>query len=135
MKHHVSLIITSLLTMLLATFHLADDMVRGWAPGGLSNLTVVFILAVWLYAALVLAERRPRYVILLVLSLLAFGVPVIHMTGKSGITGGASAGGAFFFGWTLLTLGVTALFSAILSVRGLWSLRWVKPNDATHARN
>ena len=134
MKHHVSLIITSLLTMLLATFHLADDMVRGWAPGGLSNLTVVFILAVWLYAALVLAERRPRYVILLVLSLLAFGVPVIHMTGKSGIAGGASAGGAFFFGWTLLALGVTALFSAILSVRGLWSLRQATPNDAADAR-
>ena len=31
--------------------------------------------------------------------------------------------GAFFFIWTLLALGVTALFSVILSVRGLWSLR------------
>src|SRR5437667_71069 len=34
----------------------------------------------------------------------------------------AKASGAFFFVWTLLALGVTAIFSLILSVRGLWSL-------------
>ena len=28
-----------------------------------------------------------------------------------------------FFIWTILALGVTALFSLILSARGLWSLR------------
>ena len=32
----------------------------------------------------------------------------------------AKSSGAFFFIWTLLALGVTALFSVILSVRGLW---------------
>jgi hypothetical protein len=35
----------------------------------------------------------------------------------------AQSSGGFFFVWTLLALGVTALFSVILSVRGLWSLQ------------
>ena len=128
MKHTVTLTITSLLTILFTTFHLADDMVRGFSPGGLSNLPVVFVWAVWLYATLVLVERRSGCVIILVMSVLASGLPVIHMTGK-GVVGGRIAGssGAFFFAWTLLALGVTAVFSVILSVRGLWNLRRSQP--------
>jgi hypothetical protein len=47
------------------------------------------------------------------------------MKGSEGVLGGgiAESGGAFFFVWTLLALGVTAVFSVILSARGLWSLR------------
>ena len=36
----------------------------------------------------------------------------------------AKSSGAFFFVWTLIALGVTALFSVILSARGLWTLLW-----------
>jgi hypothetical protein len=43
MKHTVALTITSLLTLLFTTFHLADDIVRGFSPGGLSNLPVVLV--------------------------------------------------------------------------------------------
>jgi hypothetical protein len=32
----------------------------------------------------------------------------------------AESNGAFFFIWTLLALGVTALFSVMLAARGLW---------------
>ncbi len=35
--------------------------------------------------------------------------------------------GAFFFIWTLLALAVTTIFSVILAVRGLWSLRSGQP--------
>ena len=128
MKHTVMLTIMSLLTILFTMFHLADDMVRGFSPGGLSNLPVVLVWVVWLYATLVLIERRSGYVIILVMSLLASGLPVIHMTGK-GLVGGRIAGtsGAFFFAWTLLALGVTAVFSVILSARGLWNLRRAQP--------
>ncbi len=58
MKHTVTLTITSLLSVLFTTFHLTDDIVRGMSPGGISNLPVVLVLAVWLYATLVLVERR-----------------------------------------------------------------------------
>jgi hypothetical protein len=35
----------------------------------------------------------------------------------------ANSNGAFFFVWTLIALSVTALFSVILSARGLWNQR------------
>jgi hypothetical protein len=120
------LTIASLLSILFFTFHLTDDIVRGFEPGGLNNLIGgVLILVVWLYATLVLAERRSGYVILLLGGLLSFGVPVLHMKGKGvGVASGiANSGGGFFFVWTLIALGLTGLFSVILSARGLWSLR------------
>jgi hypothetical protein len=123
MKPQVALTITSLLSILFTTFHLTDDIVYGMSPGGLQNLPVVLVLIVWLYATLVLVERRSGCVIILVLSLLASALPVIHMTGSAGVTAGIKSGGAFFFAWTLLALGVTAIFSVILSARGLWNLR------------
>jgi hypothetical protein len=124
MKQNAILTITSLLSILFTTFHITDDIVHGIAPGGLSNLTVVVFLVVWLYAMLVLVEGRSGYVIVLLLSVLASAVPVLHMKGSSGITAGISnPSGAFFFAWTLLALEVTAVFSVILSVRGLRSLQ------------
>jgi hypothetical protein len=119
MKHNVTLTIASLLSILFVTFHLTDDIVRGMEPGTLSNLIAVPILVVWLYGTLVLAERRSGYVIILLGSLLGLLVPVIHMKG-AGVGGAiAKSSGAFFFVWILIALGVTALFSIILSVRGL----------------
>jgi hypothetical protein len=125
MKQNVTLTIASLLSVLLFTLHLADDIVRGMEPGTLSNLIAVPILAVWLYGTLVLAGKRSGYVIILLASLLGMVVPVVHMKG-AGVGGAiAQSNGAFFFIWTLLALGVTALFSVILSARGLWEhLPW-----------
>ena len=70
----------------------------------------MLILVVWLHGTLVLAERRSGCVIILLGSLLGSGMPVIHTTG----TGIAKSSGAFSV-WTLLALGVTAIFSLILS--------------------
>jgi hypothetical protein len=119
------LTITSLLSILLMTFHLSDDIVRGFEPGGVKNITGVLMLVVWLYGTTVLAERRSGYIIILLGSILGSGVPVVHMIGK-GLVGGriANSGGIFFWVWTLITLQVTAIFSLILSARGLWSLPW-----------
>lgn len=120
MKQNLLLTIMSLLSILFVTFHLADDIVRGMEPGRLSDLIVLPILVVWLYGTLVLAGKRSGYVIILLGSLLGVLVPVIHMKG-AGVGGAiAKSSGAFFFIWTLLALGVTALFSVVLSVRGLW---------------
>ncbi len=128
MKHSVMLTITSLLSMLFFTFHLTDDIVRGFEPGGFKNLSPVLILVVWLYGTLVLAERRSGYIIILLGSLLGLLMPVAHMW-RARLVGGriANSSGIFFWVWTLITLGVTASFSVILSVRGLWSLPWRRP--------
>ena len=123
MKESVMLTIASLLSILFGMFHLADDIVRGMSPGGLPNLLAVVICVVWLYGTLVLAERRSGYVIILVASLLLLGIPVIHLRGV-GVGFGTNRSNGLFFVWTLLAMGVTALFSVILSVRGLRSLPW-----------
>ncbi|HYN23748.1 MAG TPA: hypothetical protein VES69_01745 [Pyrinomonadaceae bacterium] len=125
MKHNVTLTITSLLSILFMTFHLSDDIVRGIEPGGVKNITGVLMMVVWLYGTLVLAGRRSGYIIMLLGAILGSGVPVVHMMG-AGLVGGriANSSGIFFWVWTLITLQVTAIFSLILSARGLWSLPW-----------
>jgi hypothetical protein len=127
MKHNVLLTIASLLSVLFMTFHLADDIIRGMEKGGASNLIAVPILVVWLYGTLVLAERRSGYIIILLGSLLGLAIPVVHMRGAGVGAQIANSCGAFFFVWTMIALGVTALFSVILSVRGLWSLQRSQP--------
>jgi hypothetical protein len=88
MTNSVMLTITSLLLVLLLTFHLADDIRRGFEPGGLSNLVGgVLITVVWLYGILVLAERRSGYIIMFLLSLFSLVVPYVHMKGRGvGVT-------------------------------------------------
>jgi hypothetical protein len=125
MKHNVTLTVASLLSILLGMFHLADDIARGMSPGGLPNLLVVVVFVVWLYGTLVLAGRRSGYVVILVASLLSMAVPVIHLRGGVGF--GTNRSNGVFFIWTLLALGVTALFSVVLSVRGLRSLKMGQP--------
>ena len=126
MKNSSMLTITSLLLILLLTFHLADDIRRGYEPGGLSNLIGGgLITVVLLYGTLVLFERRSGYIVMLLGSLFSLVVPIIHMKGRGvGITSRVpNYTGHFFFVWTLLVIGVLGLFTAILAARGLWSLR------------
>ena len=88
----------------------------------------MLILFVWLYGTLVLAERRSGYIIMLLGALVGVGMPVIHMVlARTVVTNEiARARGDYFFVWTLLAIGVTSLFSLILSARGLWSRQWAQ---------
>ena len=124
MKNNVTLTITSLLSILLATFHLSDDIVRGFEPGGFRHISGILMMAVWLFGALVLSGRRSGYIIMLLGSILGSVMPLAHMRGV-GLVGGriVNSGGKFFWVWTLIALGVVAFFSFVLSVLGLWSLR------------
>ena len=126
MKSNVMLTIASVLSILFFTFHLADDIVRGFEPGKLSNLTAIPIFVVWLYGTLVLAGRRSGLIVTFLGGLFSLVVPLAHMRGKGvGITSSlAHSSGHLFFVWTLLAIGVTGLFSAILSAQGLWGLPW-----------
>src|SRR5438270_2174411 len=125
MRQNLLLTITSLLSILFGTLHMAGDIVYGYEPGTASNLLIVPIAVVWLYGTLVLAERRSGYIIILLGSLLSLVVPLVHTQGKGiGVASRmVNTSGHFFFVWTLLAIGVTGLFGVILSVRGLWSLR------------
>ena len=124
MKHSVMLTIASLLSILLVTFHLSDEIARGMEPGRTNMIIPVFVLAGWLYAALALAERRSGYIVLLLGGILGTGIPIVHMTG-AGLVGGRIAvdsPGALFWVWGNMALAVTSLLSVILAARGLWAL-------------
>ncbi len=124
MKHQVTLTITSLLSILLFSLHWADEIARGMEPGTVSAFGGLLILAVWLCATLVLAERRSGLVIVLLGAILASGVPVLHMQ-RAGLVGGriANTSGMFFWVWTNIALGATGMLSFVLSTRALWGLR------------
>ena len=125
MKDNTLLTIASLLSILLLTLHITDDIVRGISKAESSN-TALLVLAVFLYGSLVLAERRSGHVIMLLVGLFAAGMPVIHMRGAHYAEIARSTGG-FFFVWTLWALGGLGGLTLILSARGLWSLRSSQP--------
>ena len=128
MNHRVALIVSSLLSILLMTLHLADDVVRGFEKGT-STLFAVPILVLWLYGTVVLAERRSGYVIVLLGSLVGALAPAIHFRPTGAVARGeiGQSSGGFFFLWVLIALGVTTLFSLVLSARGLWLGRGQEP--------
>ena len=125
MKPIAILPVTSLLSILLLTLHITDDIVRGISKAEPSN-TALVVLVLFLYGTLVLSERRLGHVIMLLVGLFAAAMPVIHMRGAHYPELAKSAGG-FFFVWTLWALGGLGGLTVILSVRGLWSLRRGRP--------
>ena len=128
MKRDVTLTITSLVSILFVTFHLAQDTLHAHAgspEAGGSTLAAVPILVVWLYGTLLLAERRSGYVIMLIGSVIAMAMPVFHIMGPRGFFTGefAKYSGAFLFFWSFFVLSVAGMLSFILCVQGLWGLR------------
>ena len=125
MKQNATLAVTSLLSILLLTLHITDDIVRGISKAESSN-TALLVLAVFLYGTLVLPERRSGHVIILLIGLMAAAMPVMHMRGAHYGDIAKSPGG-FFFVWTLWALGGLGGFTFVLSARGLWGLRRRQP--------
>jgi hypothetical protein len=126
MKRNAVLVVTSLLSILLLTLHITDDIVRGISKAESSN-TALLVLVVLLYGTLVLHERRSGHVIMLFVGLLAAAMPVMHMRGEHYGEIAQSAGG-FFFVWTLWALGGLGGVTFILSALELWNLRRRQPN-------
>jgi len=125
MKRNVTLTTMSLLSIVLLSLHLTDDIVYGSDRSPASSVAVIAILVTWLYGTLVLAERRSGHVIMLLGSIAGIVVFTVHVSRAGGLPAGtvAASSGAFFFVWTLLSLAVTSVFSVILSAQGLWNLR------------
>ena len=125
MKHNTMLTVASLLSLLLLTLHITDDIVRGISNAESSNIALL-VLVLFLYGTLVLPERRSGHVIMLLVGFFAAAMPVMHMRGAHYPEIVKSTGG-FFFVWTLWALGGLGGFTLILSARGLWDLRRSRP--------
>ena len=120
MKRGTVLTITSLLAIVLLSLHLTQDALRekpGTWPAGPGNLVAIIILLVYLCGTVLLSGRRSGYVIMLLGAVFAAAMPVLHLTAPR--FGLVPRPGAFLFMWTLIALGVTGAFSAILSLREL----------------
>jgi hypothetical protein len=123
-KQSTLLTVTSLLSILFLTFHLTSDFLHDAGELSLPGMFIsALILVVLLWGTLVLADRRSGHVIMLLGSLFALGMPVIHLMRATGIADALARPDAPFFVWILLALGVTGLFSAVLAVRGLANLQ------------
>jgi hypothetical protein len=120
MKRNIVLTVTSLVSILLLSFHLTQDALRekpGSWPAGPGNLVAILILLVLLMGPTLLAGRRSGLVIMLLCGLFSAGMPVIHLTSPR--FGLVLRPGQAFFMWTLIALGVLGLFSMILAARDL----------------
>jgi hypothetical protein len=124
MTRVTTLTVTSLLSILLFSVHLSDDIVRGFEPGGFKHIQGIVIAAVWLYATLQLSERRLGLTIILLGSMLASLMPLAHMRGM-GLVGGRIAGsdGMLLWVWSLIGLGIVSTVTVALCTNRLWRLR------------
>jgi hypothetical protein len=123
MKRSTMLTIASLLSITLLLCHLADDFARGISPVGPWVLITLPFVGGWLYAMLVVPERRTGYFVNLLGGLAALLMPVLHFKYVWSAVSIAKPG-TFFFAFTLLALGGLGIFSIIFSVRGLISPQW-----------
>jgi hypothetical protein len=111
---------TSLLAIFFTTLHYTDDVirkVRGMDQGGIAVLLAVLMLVVWLYAVLVLGERKSGYIVSFIMSLLNSLIPLGHLTGMAGeaTPGEILTSSGPFFVWVVLALALTVFPSVILS--------------------
>jgi hypothetical protein len=117
------LTIASLLSIMFLMLHLSDDFVRGISPVGPWVLITLPFVGGWMYATLVVAERRSGYFVNLLGGMAALSMPILHVRREWGPLSIAKPG-TFFFIFTLLALGGLGVFSIIVSVRGLWNPEW-----------
>ena len=127
MNHNKTLVISSLLSILLLTIHVTEDIVRGISKAEPANIALA-VLVVLLYGTLILGARRSGHIIMLLVGLLAVAMPVMHMRGAHYPDIAASSGG-YFFVWTLWALGGLGGLTFVLAASGLWTLRRGRPNS------
>ena len=114
------LTVTSLISILLLTFHFTDDMVHGLDTPGPANLIAIAIVVVFFFFFLQLRERLGGRILILLGAMGAIGMLVLHMQGRSFPEIVRGTGGFFFF-WTLLMLGVIGTLSLILVLLEFWN--------------
>ena len=111
MKRNLPLIVLSLLTLLLLTFHIAHDTIRQ-AEGSMQYPIPVVVFALVLYATLVSPDRVWGQVVMLLGGLFGAAMIVVHAKGIV-----VRSSGGFFFTWTLFAMSATGWVTMILAAR------------------
>jgi hypothetical protein len=122
MKHNDLLAVTSVLSVLLLALHISQDIVFGLDRAGLNHLVGVALLLVIACGAVLLRERVPGIVIMLLGGVMAAGMLPLHM--RHGLRPEfLERSGALLFIWTVYVLGVNGALSIILAVLALRARR------------
>ena len=109
---------TSILSVLLLTLHISQDIVFGFDRAGLNHLVGVAILLVLVSGAALLRDRRSGQVIMLLGGAMAAAMLPLHI--RNGLRPEFfEKSGALLFVWTLYVLGVTGGFAIILAIGAL----------------
>ena len=114
-RRHLTLTITSLISLVLFTIHLAQDTMH--MPESMDvtgTIIVLSIMLVLLYGTLELAGTRAGFVIMLLGGLATMGMPFLHTLGPRATRWG------IFFVWMMVAMGATGSFGAVLAGRELW---------------
>ena len=115
MKRHVMLMVTSLVSAVLLTLHISQDIVFGFDRAGLNHLVGVGVILIIVCGTLLLPHRRLGRVIMLLGGAVSAGMLPIHM--RHGLRPEfLQSSGALLFILTLYLLGVMGFFSIILAV-------------------
>lgn len=118
MKNSDLLIRISILSVVLLALHISQDIVYGFARGGLNQLIGVAILLVVLCGAVLLRERRSGQIIMLLGGVIAMAMMPLHMW--NGMRPEfLERSGTLVFVWTLYVLGVIGGLSVILAIQAL----------------
>ena len=118
MKQNDLLSVTTMLSVLLLSLHISEDIAFGFDRAGLNQLVGVAILLVILCGAVLLRERLIGKVIMLLGGVIAAGMAPLHM--RNGLRPEfLDRSGALLFIWILYLLGVTGMFSVILAIQAL----------------
>ena len=118
MKNIDLLIRISILSVVLLALHISQDIVYGFARGGLSQLFGVAILLVVLCGAVLLRVRRSGQVIMLLGGVIAMAMMPMHMW--NGMRPEfLERSGALVFVWTLYVLGLIGGLTVILAILAL----------------
>ena len=119
MTNNGMLRVASLLLVLLFTIHIADDIVRGFSPGGLTNMFGILLFVVFLSGPVLLPHRLAGRIIMLLTGVGGIGGALIHFTGRGVGAPGTRTVGAFFFIWTLYAMGTLGGITILLAVNEL----------------
>ena len=120
MKANDLLTVTSVVSIVMLSVHVADDIAHGFDTAGLVNFIGIVALAGLFYATLIFRDRLAGRIVMLLVALFALGMPVIHLR-SAHINETAQASGGMFFIWTLWALGITGILGLILTVQELQS--------------
>ena len=115
MTHHSLLRATTVLSVVLLSLHISQDIVFGLDPAGLNHLVGVAILLVIVCGALLLHTRLAGTIIMLLGGVMALGMLPLHM--RHGLRPELlERSGALLFVWTIYVLGVNGALSIILAI-------------------